>query len=352
MKDLKYLLAYLIPILVYLGFYLGGYYTFLAVGFAFVFVPIFESFLPQSKSNLSKLEVTNKLNNYLFDVLLYLNIPMVFGAIFYFLFWSTSTDYKNLELIGNLFSVGTLLGANGINVAHELGHRFKKYEQFMSQFLLMPSLYMHFFIEHNMGHHKHVGTKEDPSTARFNESIYFFWIRSTFQSYVNAWKLESFKLNRDGNNFWSAHNRMIGFTILQLIYLTLIYIMFSWYGLALATMVAVFSFLLLETINYIEHYGLVRNKNSKGRYERVKPTHSWNSNHYLGRIVLYELTRHSDHHYIASKKYQILDHHEDALQLPFGYPAAMLISLVPPLWFTIMNPLIQEKQHQQILPAS
>jgi len=101
---------------------------------------------------------------------------------------------------------------------------------------------------------------------------------------------------------------------------------------------ACFSFLLLETINYIEHYGLTRNKLSNGKYERVLPKHSWNSNHELGRIMLYELTRHSDHHYLANKKYQILEHHEDAKQLPFGYPASMLLSFFPPLWFRIMNP--------------
>ncbi len=100
---------------------------------------------------------------------------------------------------------------------------------------------------------------------------------------------------------------------------------------------AIVGFTLLETVNYIEHYGLLRLKTESGRYERVKEIHSWNSNHVIGRIVLYELTRHSDHHYKSSKKYQILDCHEESPQMPFGYPTSMVMSLFPPLWFKMMN---------------
>ncbi len=337
MKDLKYLAAYIAPVLVFVGLYVGGIATFSALIFAFVIIPMLEFVLPQSKENLTKEEVSSKLSNKLFDILLYLNLPMVYGAIIYFLYGFVNNEYTTFELVGNMLSLGTLMGASGINVAHELGHRFNKSEQLMAQALLLPSLYMHFYIEHNMGHHKHVATPEDPSTARFNESIYVFWVRSTYQSYVNAWKLEAFKLKRDGNEFWSIHNRMIHFTLVQTIYLLVIVVFASWQGLLVMLAVGVFSFLLLETINYIEHYGLVRAKKKNGDYERVRPKHSWNSNHELGRLVLYELTRHSDHHFIASKKYQILDHHDDALQLPYGYPASMLMSLVPPLWFKVMN---------------
>ena len=104
---------------------------------------------------------------------------------------------------------------------------------------------------------------------------------------------------------------------------------------------SVISFLFLETINYVEHYGLLRKKDSNGRYERVKPNHSWNSNHTIGRIVLYELTRHSDHHFKSSKKYQVLESLEDCPHLPYGYPTSILLSLIPPVWFRIMNPLVK-----------
>lgn len=337
MKDLKYLAAYILPLLVFAGFYLGGVFTFSAAILAFLLIPLLELVLPRFEENLSESQVESKLKNSLFDIMLYLNLPMVWGAIVYFLYGLVNQEYSSLELIGNIVSLGVVMGANGINVAHELGHRFNKSEQWMAQGLLMPSLYMHFYIEHNLGHHKHVATPEDPSTGRYNESIYVFWVRSTWQSYFNAWKLEKLKLERDGHQFWSVRNRMIHFTLVQMIYLSVVFVFASWQGLLAVLTLALISFLLLETINYIEHYGLVRAKKANGDYERVLPKHSWNSNHILGRIVLYELTRHSDHHYISSKKYQILDHQEDALLLPYGYPGSMLMSLLPPLWFTVMN---------------
>ena len=166
----------------------------------------------------------------------------------------------------------------------------------MAQALLLPSLYMHFYIEHNIGHHKHVATPEDPSTARYNEAIYVFWIRSTWQSYVNAWKLEARKLRREGNAFWGLRNRMIHFTIVQAIYLAIVFILSSWQGLAAMLILAVFSFILLETINYIEHYGLRREKLADGSYEKVTIRHSWNAPHRFTNYVLFKLQRHSDHH--------------------------------------------------------
>ncbi|MFK7786839.1 MAG: alkane 1-monooxygenase [Crocinitomicaceae bacterium] len=337
MKDLKYLAAYIAPVLTFVGIYFGGLSSFSAFVFAFVFIPVTELILPRALHNLTEKEVESKLSNSMFDYLLYFNVPLVWGGIVYFLIGLVNGYYTTLEMTGNLLSLGVVMGASGINVAHELGHRTNKVEQWMAQALLLPSLYMHFFVEHNLGHHKHVATPEDPSTARYNEAIYVFWVRSTWQSYINAWQLEGLKLRRDGDTFWSLRNRMFHFTIIQAAYLALVYVLAGWKGLAAMLILAVIAFLLLETINYIEHYGLLREKKPNGDYERVLPKHSWNSSHVLGRVVLYELTRHSDHHYISTKKYQILEHQEDALTLPYGYPASMLLSLVPPLWFRVMN---------------
>ena len=337
MKDLKYLAAYIAPILVFVGLYVGGMVSYSAFAFAFFLIPILDSVLPQSKKNLSEEEANSKVSNIFFDILLYLNLPLVWGAIVYFLFGIVNNHFTMFELVGNMLSLGIVMGASGINVAHELGHRFNKGEQMLSQAMLLPSLYMHFHIEHNLGHHVHVATPEDPATSRYNEPIYFFWIRSTVQSYVSAWKIEALILRRNKRSFWSIRNRMFHFTILQSLYLLAVYLFAGWQGLLAMLILATFSFLLLETINYIEHYGLLRAKKANGDYERVMPKHSWNSNHMMGRVVLFELTRHSDHHYIASKKYQVLEHKEEALLLPVGYPASMLMSLLPPLWFWVMN---------------
>jgi alkane 1-monooxygenase len=230
-----------------------------------------------------------------------------------------------------------VLGVNGINVAHELGHRQHSNERFIGKILLLPALYMHFYIEHNYGHHLHAATKEDPATARYNQSVYSFWFTSTIRQYISAWRIQMKLLKNNSNKFISIKNDMLWYIIFQLLYLILVYLFFDFTGVLFAIFSAVTGFLLLETVNYIEHYGLLRSKTGSGRYERVKEIHSWNSNHVIGRIVLYELTRHSDHHYKSSKKYQILDCHEESPQMPYGYPTSMVLSLIPPLWFKIMN---------------
>lgn len=337
MRDLKYLAAYIIPTLAIIGLHLGGTWTYGAMIFAFGFVPVVEPFLPNSTYNHPELVKTNLSKKQLFDWLLYLNVPIVFFIIGYFVYTLNTSGLSTYEYIGNILSVGTVIGACGINVAHELGHRNQKGEQLLAKLLLLPALYMHFFIEHNRGHHKHVATDKDPASARRNEHLYAFWFRSVVWSYRSAWRLETERLRKANQSFWSGHNEMLVFQFAQAVFLLVIYLTTDGWGFLAIVSSGVFGFLLLETINYIEHYGLRRQLLESGRYERVRPIHSWNSNFELGRIVLYELTRHSDHHFIANKKYQLLDHHEHAPQLPLGYPASMLLSLFPPAWFYLMN---------------
>ena len=337
MKDLKYLASLSIPIVAFIGVTLKGGYVFLTPVYAFVFIPVLELILSEDSQNLSNDEAQNKGINPLFDWLLYINIPIVFGILIYALFEFNSNSLKTYEIIGMVISTGIVLGVNGINVGHELGHRQASKERFLGKLLLLPSLYMHFYIEHNFGHHLHAATKEDPATARYNQSVYSFWITSTVRQYISAWRIQMKLLKNYDLSFFSLRNDMFWIIVIQSIYLISVFLVFGLYGLLFAIAAAVVGFLLLETVNYIEHYGLLRNRTKSGRYERVKEIHSWNSNHTVGRIVLYELTRHSDHHYISSKKYQVLDCHETSPQLPFGYPTSMVISLIPPLWFHIMN---------------
>lgn len=332
--DLKYLAAYIIPLLAFTGVNLGGYWTYSAFVFAFVMVPLIEPLLSSSSDNYTEDEITSRISSVFFDGLLLLNIPIIYGLIIYFIYSYEISNHSIPETVGLILSFGTMMGACGINVAHELGHRKSKALQFAGKVLLLPCLYNHFFIEHNRGHHKHIATDEDPASALKNENIYSFWIRSVYNSYINAWKLESKRL---GNKYLSLKNEMIIYTMLTFSYIAIVYLATSFSLVLIMLAMGVTSFLLLETINYIEHYGLRRKKLENGRYERVQPIHSWNSNHYLGRIILYELTRHSDHHYLANKEFQILEHHQDSPQLPLGYPSCMLMSLVPPLWFKVMN---------------
>lgn len=337
MKDLKYLAAYSIPLAAIMGLIFKGYWAFFTPLFAFVLVPILELLLPVQTANLEKVEVEKKSRNSLFDVLLYINVPLVYGLVGWFLWSLTWFQYTTSELVGLTISVGIAVGSNGINVAHELGHRSTRWEKTLAKALLVPALYMHFFIEHNFGHHVHAATKEDPASARYNQSVYAFWFTSMFRQYVNAWRIQMDLLKRDDLSFFSIKNDMLYYTVIQGLYLAAIGWLLGPLSFVAAMGIGISSAILLETINYIEHYGLSRSKTKHGRYERVSEIHSWNSNHVIGRVILYELTRHSDHHYKASKKYQLLDCHETSPQMPFGYPTSMLLSLVPPLWFSIMN---------------
>ena len=337
MKDLKYLAAFSIPIIACIGVGVRGVWSYATPFYAFIIIPILELFLSVDDNNLNEQEVERKSNNKLFDWLLYLNLPIVFSLLIYALFVINSTYIKTHEFIGLIISVGIVLGVNGINVAHELGHRQKSNERFLGKLLLLPAMYMHFYIEHNFGHHSHAATKEDPATARYNQSVYSFWFTSIFRQYISAWKIQLKLLNKRKVGFFSVYNDLFWFLIFQSVFLLTVYFFFGSTGLLFSIFSAIIGVLLLETVNYIEHYGLLRLRTSSSRYERVVEKHSWNSNHVIGRIVLYELTRHSDHHYKASKKYQILDCHEDSPQMPYGYPTSMVLALIPPLWFKIMN---------------
>ena len=342
MSDLKYLFAYTIPLMTLVSISYNGILTFATPLYAFIFIPLLEIILKDYDSKYSESQKEKRLNNILFDILLYLNIPFVFGLLAYG-FWVLETkSLLPFEMVGIVLSLGILLATNAINVAHELGHRKTQRERTLSKLLLLPCLYMHFYLEHNFGHHKNVATPEDPATSKKNQSVYHFWITSVLKQYKNAWQIQLSILAKGNHTYFSFKNDMLWYSIFQLCYLDLCFLLFGTSGLLFAIAVGVLSFVFLETINYVEHYGLVRKKLPSGRYERVQTHHSWNSNHIIGRIVLYELTRHSDHHFKASKKYQILENKKESPQLPFGYPTSILLSLVPPLWFWIMNSRIPE----------
>ena len=342
----KYLSPAIIYTLAAVALTSRGLITWSPMMFAWVVMPVAELFLSPNKKNLSAAEEELAKKDRLYDYLLYAIVILQFVALFIFLNSMKAKDLLWWEVAGRVCSMGLLCGTFGINVAHELGHRVNKYEQVFAKALLLTSLYMHFFIEHNKGHHKNVATPHDPSSARFNEPVFSFYFRTIIFSYISAWKIANNQMKKKGLPAWHWKNEMLQVQIIQFLFVTAIFLLFGWlvtlYFLAAATI----GFLLLETVNYIEHYGLQRKQIADGNYERAMPHHSWNSNHILGRLMLFELSRHSDHHYLASKKYQVLQHHEDAPQLPTGYPGSMILALVPPLWFYVMNKKIRKLQSQ------
>ena len=339
-KDLKYLMSYSIALFAFIGISLGGFYNYLAVVFTFVFIPVLEIIVRKSDEKYTDEEKKNRNLDPFFDLLLYLNIPIVFG-IFFFSLEKLALTSSVYDIIGIILSASIVMATNGINVGHELGHRKSIIARTCSKILYLPCQYMHFYIEHNFGHHLNVATPEDPATARYNQTVYSFWITSVIRTYISAWEIQLRLLKVSKRGFFSIKNDMVFYTFFQITFLVFIYYNFGLYLTLLSIVMSVISFLFLETINYVEHYGLLRKKEPSGRYERVKPHHSWNSNHTIGRIVLYELTRHSDHHFKSSKKYQVLESLDECPHLPHGYPTSILLSLIPPVWFSIMNPLVR-----------
>jgi alkane 1-monooxygenase len=201
---------------------------------------------------------------------------------------------------------------------------------------------MHFFIEHNRGHHKNVSTDEDPASSRYGESIYAFFPRTISDSWRSAWKIETDRLKKAHIPFWSLQNEMLMYQLIQLAFLGFIAAVWGWKVMLYFMAAAFIGILLLETVNYIEHYGLRRKKIDGAYYDKVLPIHSWNSDHPIGRIMLFELSRHSDHHYLPSRKYQVLRHFDKSPQMPTGYPGMMVLSYFPPLWFKVMHRQIQK----------
>lgn len=338
---LKYTLVYIIPGVVLFSLLQPNGWAFTALVVVFGVLPALEMLLPSSTANMSAAEEEVAKKDRLYDLILYSLVPIQWALLVFFLLRISEPGLPLLVKVGFTTAFGMACGVLGINAAHELGHRPTKHEQLMSKLLLLTTLYMHFFIEHNRGHHKHVSTDEDPASSRYGEVLYTFFFRTITGSWLSAWKLERTRLQRKGQPFLSWHNEMLRFQVVQAALVAAVWLLFGAEVMGWFLAAALIGILLLETVNYIEHYGLRRRKKG-ATYERVLPVHSWNSNHPLGRLILLELTRHSDHHYMASRKYQVLRHFHESPQMPTGYPGMMVLSFFPPLWFRVMHKRIEQ----------
>ncbi len=337
LRALKYLTTYTLPLAVFISFHFEGWRTFIPLFYGFAVIPLLELLIKPRPENLSSAERELTKADKIYDWLVWLIVPVQVGFVIWYFFNIQTVEAFGISWWGRTISMGMMCGVLGINVAHELGHRRTRFEKILSKILLMTSLYPHFFIEHNYGHHKNVATSDDPASARYNELLYTFWFRSIAGSYLHAWKIEADRLARKKLSAFSLKNEMIRFTIIELTLIGTIYLVFGGMVLVGFLIAALGGILLLETVNYIEHYGLSRKKVTESRYEKTTPAHSWNSNHILGRIFLFELSRHSDHHAYPHKKYQVLESYVESPQMPTGYPGMMLLSTIPPLWFWVMN---------------
>ncbi len=244
-----------------------------------------------------------------------------------------------LSMVGRIGLTITLgiVGGIAINTAHELGHKKESVERWLSRIALAQTGYGHFFIEHNRGHHVRVATPEDPASARLGESFYRFLPRTVVGSLRSGWELERTRLRRGGHRVWTLRNDVLNAWAMTAVLFGALTAAFGIRILPYLLVQAVFGFCLLEVVNYIEHYGLLRQRTAGGRYERCAPRHSWNSDNTTSNVFLYHLQRHSDHHANPTRRYQALRHFEDAPEMPTGYAGMIMLAYVPPLWRRVMD---------------
>ncbi|MDJ0653760.1 MAG: alkane 1-monooxygenase [Xanthomonadales bacterium] len=303
-------------------------------------IPLLDVWIGEDRSNPPEGAVPGLEADPYYRRLVIAHIPLQYVLIFAGAWALTSLDLSLLAKIGLVFSIGISSGG-GINAAHELGHKKGRLQAWLARLALAPSGYGHFYVEHNRGHHVRVATFDDPASARYGENLYGFWIRTVSGSLKSAWNLERTRLQRKGLSAWSWRNQNFQGWILTVVLFAAVTGLFGWAVLPWLLVQMVIGFLLLETVNYIEHYGLLRQRDAEGKLERPRPEHSWNSNHIVSNLMLYQLQRHSDHHAHGARAYQALRHMEGAPQLPAGYATMIMLAGIPPLWRRVMDPKVR-----------
>jgi alkane 1-monooxygenase len=354
MKKIGFFSALILPTLLFLGMQWGGPFLWMIHIFVFLLVPLMDYVIQKDTANVPAAEVSESMKAQFYKLITFVWVYVQLAVLILGFYVVSTQELSMISWIAFTTGMALITGGIGITVAHELGHRTERIEQIYSKILLMTVCYMHFFIEHNRGHHVRVATPEDPATSRKGETFYGFWWRSVTQGYLSSWHLEAERLKKKGQRFWSLSNQMIWFQILPLLFITFFSGLFSYLGGRLVWEVPAFFFIqsilgfsLLELVNYLEHYGMQRKRLPSGQYEKVTPLHSWNASQLVSNFLLFQLQRHSDHHASAHKRYQVLDHNEDSPQLPAGYSAMIILACIPPLWFAVMDPRLADWQKER-----
>jgi alkane 1-monooxygenase len=336
MSKLKYFGAYTLPLFGILTFNSTGIIAYLGLIFLYIMVPILEVIISTDAYNLNDSERESAKHTTFFDNVLFGMVPLHLISIYFFLTAVSSQNLILSDLVAYVLMMGTLLGVIGINLGHELGHKSDHpLKIFLAHLLLTTSVQNHFMTYHNAGHHRDVASPADLTSARAGDNFYVFALKSQIGGYFKTWKLEAHLLKVQGKS--TLLNPMIVFTLLPILLLLSIYSLFGPFTMQWYFISSVLGISILEAQNYFAHYGLQRKKLSNGRYEGVKPCHSWNSDHIIGRVLLFELTRHSDHHHRGGKPFQILDSKEQSPLLPYGYPTMLMLSFFPFLFRPIMK---------------
>jgi len=326
----------------------------------YILLPILDIFFGPDGQNPPD-EVMEQLeNDKYYRYCTYLYIPFQIASLVYACYLWTTSDLSWMGIDGGLgivskiglaLSIGAM-GGIGINTAHELGHKKDELERWLSKITLAQTFYGHFYIEHNRGHHVRVSTPEDPASSRFGETFWTFLPRSVFGSLRSAWELEKTRMQRLGKPVWSIKNDVLNAWLMSVVLWGVLAAIFGWQVLPYLVIQAIYGFSLLETVNYLEHYGLLRKRLESGRYERARPEHSWNSDHIATNIFLYHLQRHSDHHANPTRRYQTLRSFDGAPNLPSGYASMIGLAYFPPVWRKVMDHRVVEHYNGDLTLAN
>jgi alkane 1-monooxygenase len=303
-------------------------------------VPIIDHLLPPDASNPPPEVVPQLEEDRYYRVLTYLTVPIHYFTLIYAAYVVGTQNLPWHAVLGLALSVGVVNGL-AINTGHELGHKKTKLERWLAKIVLAVVGYGHFLIEHNRGHHVDVATPRDPASAKMGQSIYGFARWEISGAVRRAWASEKARLARGGRGPWTLDNEVLQPTLITIVLYGGLLAAFGWVMLPFLFVQAFWGwFGILTSANYVEHYGLLRRKLENGRYEPCQPHHSWNSNHVMSNLILFNLQRHSDHHANATRRYQSLRSFDDLPELPSGYPLMFAIALVPPLWYALMDPRV------------
>jgi len=343
-KRYLWLLSPAIPVLALFAlwaFHVTGW-TWLAWGgpiLVYGVIPVLDWLVGEDTNNPPEAAVARLEGDLYYRVIVYAYIPTQVAATVYGAWLVAQGQLSALQLTGLIFTVGTINGI-AINTAHELGHKKESLDRWLAKLTLAPVAYGHFYVEHTRGHHKNVATPDDPASSKMGESFWAFLPRTISGSLKSAWKIERERLARTGKSVWSLDNDNLQAWAMTVLFFGAVTV---WLGIAVLPFLllqAFFGAALLEVINYIEHYGLLRQKTADGRYERCAPKHSWNSNHIVTNLFLYQLQRHSDHHANPTRRFQALRHFDESPQLPAGYASMLIPAYIPWLWFRQMDPRV------------
>ena len=321
------------------SFGVGNWILFFPLVFYYFFVPLLDFLIGEDTSNPPEASIAALEADAYYRWITYATIPILWIAVIFNCIFLCTSTLTVMEWIATVITTGSVLGF-GLNVSHELGHKLQTLPRKVALFNTALGAYGHFSIEHNRGHHRHVSTPEDPASSKMGENIYQFACREMPGAALRAWRLEADRLQRLGKPVWYFENEILqALCLTALVYGSLI----SLYGLDMVIVlipVAIWGAFQLTSANYVEHYGIQRLKTANGNYENCQPHHSWNSNHLVSNLVLFQLQRHSDHHTHPGRSYQSLRDFPELPRLPSGYFGMFFLAYLPPLWYRVMDPLL------------